>query len=87
MPIFQTGTRRARHGAQSFEGVAPETWGFSIGGYRPAEKWLKDRKGRALGFADVARYRRLCAALAETPRIMARIDETIAAHGGWPLGR
>ena len=69
------------------EGVPPETWGFSIGGYRPAEKWLKDRKGRALGFADVARYRRLCAALAETPRIMARIDETIAAHGGWPLGR
>ena len=75
------------NGAQSFEGVAPETWGFSIGGYRPAEKWLKDRKGRALDFADVARYRRLCAALAETPRIMARIDETIAAHGGWPLGR
>ena len=75
------------NGAQSFEGVAPETWSFSIGGYRPAEKWLKDRKGRALDFADVARYRRLCAALAETPRIMARIDETIAAHGGWPLGR
>ena len=75
------------NGAQSFEGVAPETWGFSIGGYRPAEKWLKDRKGRALDFADIARYRRLCAALAETPRIMARIDETIAAHGGWPLGR
>ena len=75
------------NGAQSFEGVAPETWGFSIGGYRPAEKWLKDRKGRALGFADVAHYRRLCAALAETPRLMARIDETIAAHGGWPLGR
>ena len=75
------------NGAQSFEGVAPETWGFSIGGYRPAEKWLKDRKGRALDFADVAHYRRLCAVLAETPRIMARIDETIAAHGGWPLGR
>ena len=29
---------------QYFEGVAPETWQFTIGGYRPAEKWLKDRQ-------------------------------------------
>ena len=75
------------NGGQCFEGVAPETWAFSIGGYRPAEKWLKDRKGRALSFDDIARYRRLCAALAETPRLMARIDEAIDAHGGWPLMR
>ena len=75
------------NGGQCFEGVAPETWAFSIGGYRPAEKWLKDRKGRALSFDDIARYRRLCAALAETPRLMARIDEAIGAHGGWPLMR
>ena len=26
----------------------PEIWAFTIGGYRPAEKWLKDRKGRML---------------------------------------
>ena len=31
-----------------FDGVAREVWEFWIGGYRPAEKWLKDRKGRAL---------------------------------------
>ena len=70
---------------QYFEGVAPETWSFGIGGYRPAEKWLKDRKGRKLNFDDIGRYRILCAALAETPRIMTRIDRTIEAHGGWPL--
>ena len=70
---------------QYFEGVAPETWAFAIGGYRPAEKWLKDRKGRALSFADIAHYRRLCAALAETRRLMPRIDKAIATHGGWPL--
>ena len=75
------------NGGQCFEGVAPETWAFSIGGYRPAEKWLKDRKGRALSFDDIAGYRRLCAALAETPRLMARIDEAIDAHGGCPLMR
>lgn len=70
---------------QYFEGVAPDAWAFTIGGYRPAEKWLKDRKGRTLSFDDVAHYRRVCAALAETPRVMARIDEEVAAHGGWPL--
>ena len=70
---------------QYFQGVAPETWSFGIGGYRPAEKWLKDRKKRALVFDDIDHYRHICAALAETVRIMRRIDEAIAAHGGWPL--
>ena len=73
------------NGGQYFEGVTPETWAFTIGGYRPAEKWLKDRKNRVLTFDDITHYRRVCAALAETPRIMARIDQQIESHGGWPL--
>ena len=70
---------------QYFEGVSPTTWTFAIGGYRPAEKWLKDRKDRVLSFEDIIHYRTLCAALAATPDLMARIDETVAVHGGWPL--
>ncbi len=70
---------------QYFEGVAPETWELTVGGYRPAEKWLKDRVRRTLSYEDVAHYRRICAALAETPRIMARVDDAIDEHGGWPL--
>ena len=70
---------------QYFEGIAQETWAFSIGGYRPAEKWLKDRKGRTLSYDDILHYSRICAVLAETPRIMARIDEEIENHGGWPI--
>ena len=70
---------------QYFEGVSPATWKLTIGGYRPAEKWLKDRKGRILSYEDIAHYRRICAALAETPLVMARIDEAIESHGGWPL--
>ena len=73
------------NGEQYFDGVAPDTWEFTIGGYQPAEKWLKDRKNRPLSYDDIAHYSRLCAALAETPRIMASIDETIEAYGGWPL--
>ena len=70
---------------QYFEGVSPETWGFIIGGYHPAEKWLKDRKGRTLSYNDIIHYRRICAILSETPRIMASIDTKIENHGGWPL--
>ena len=66
-------------------GVTPETWEFTIGGYHPAEKWLKDRRRRPLTYEDIAHYRCICAALAETPRVMARIDQAIESHGGWPL--
>ena len=70
---------------QYFEGVESDTWAFSIGGYRPAEKWLKDRKDRILSFNDIAHYRRICAALAETLSTMRQIDQTIEACGGWPI--
>ena len=70
---------------QYFEGVTPEIWESTIGGYQPAEKWLKDRQRRNLSYEDIAHYRRICAALAETPQVMARIDEVIESRGGWPL--
>ena len=69
---------------QYFESVEPEIWAFTIGGYRPAEKWLKDRKGRALSEDDIDHYRKIIAALAETRRLMVKIDEVIGKHGGWP---
>jgi len=28
------------------------SWEFYIGGYQPAQKWLKDRKGRVLSFDE-----------------------------------
>ena len=31
-----------------FDNVPVAAWEQAIGGYHPAEKWLKDRKGRAL---------------------------------------
>ncbi len=70
---------------QYFEGVAPEVWEFHIGGYQVCEKWLKDRKGRTLTYDDLTHYQQTVAALAETIRLMAAIDETIEDHGGWPL--
>ena len=69
---------------QYFESVDPEIWAFTIGGYRPAEKWLKDRKGRTLSEDDIDHYRKIVAALTDTRRLMAEIDGVIAKHGGWP---
>ena len=69
---------------QYFEGVEPEIWDFTIGGYRPAEKWLKDRKGRILSDDEIDHYRQILAALEGTRRLMDEIDELIEQNGGWP---
>jgi len=67
-----------------FVGVPEEVWQFHLGGYQVCQKWLKDRKGRRLSKDDIAHYQKIVVALAETIKIMAQIDETIEAHGGWP---
>ena len=84
-PVNDTPGRVFINKSQCFEGVAPETWKFTLGGYRPAVKWLKDRTRRTLSYEDITQYRRLCAALTETQQVMTRIDEAIERHGGWPL--
>jgi predicted helicase len=70
---------------QYVEGVPESAWTFPIGGYLPAQRWLKDRIGRSLGFDEQAEYQRIIWALIETRRLMAEIDVTIQAHGAWPL--
>jgi hypothetical protein len=47
---------------------------FYIGGYQPAQKWLKDRKGRVLSYEDIQHYQKIIVALAETDRLMKEID-------------
>lgn len=63
--------------SQYFGGVPKEAWEFYIGGYQPAQKWLKDRKGRALTNADIEHYQKIIIALVETERIMKEIDKII----------
>ena len=70
---------------QYVEGVPPEVWAFTIGGYQVCNKWLKDRKGRTLTFEDLHHYQKIIVALAETIRLMGAIDAAIEAHGGWPV--
>jgi hypothetical protein len=55
---------------QHFTGVSQIAWEFHIGGYQPAQKWLKDRKGRALSWEDIRHYQKIIKILSETDRIM-----------------
>lgn len=58
---------------QYFDAVPEVSWEFYIGGYQPAQKWLKDRKGRTLTFDDIRHYQRILKILSETDRIMKTI--------------
>ncbi len=59
---------------QGFAGVPAVAWDFPIGGYQPAQKWLKDRKGRALTYDDIRHYQKIIKILGETDRIMHEIE-------------
>ena len=73
--------RRSGKQGQYFDGVSPDVWESRIGGYRPMDKWLKDRKGRTLTFDDITHYQRMAAALQETIRLTAAIDDAIVDAG------
>ncbi len=62
---------------QYFGDVPEIAWNFYIGGYQPAQKWLKDRKGRKLTNEDIEHYQKIVVSLVETDRVMKLIDETI----------
>jgi hypothetical protein len=59
---------------QYFENVPFEAWVFYIGGYQPAQKWLKDRKGRTLIFDKIEHYRKIITVLALTADLQRQID-------------
>jgi hypothetical protein len=57
-----------------FDNVPEIAWNFYIGGYQPAQKWLKDRKGRQLTFDDIMHYQKIIYVLGETEKVMGEID-------------
>ncbi len=59
---------------QYFDNVPLIAWEFYIGGYQPAQKWLKDRKGRVLEYDDIFHYSKIIVSLTETHKIMQQID-------------
>ena len=60
---------------QYFDKIPLIAWEFYIGGYQPAQKWLKDRQGRELSYEDISHYQKIIVALTETDRLMKEIDK------------
>jgi len=60
---------------QYFDNVPEIAWNFYIGGYQPAQKWLKDRKDRKLDSEEILHYQKIIVALTETVRLMNEIDK------------
>lgn len=63
---------------QYFAPVPTVAWEMYIGGYQPAQKWLKDRKGRELSAEEIEHYEKIIRVLLETARIMKTIDDSTA---------
>ena len=59
---------------QYFGNVPELAWNFYIGGYQPAQKWLKDRKNRTLTYDEISHYRKIIAILIETHKLMQNLD-------------
>ncbi|MBL0324243.1 MAG: N-6 DNA methylase [Cytophagaceae bacterium] len=72
-PVFKEG-KVYINDTQYFDQVPLTAWEFYIGGYQPAQKWLKDRKDRELSFEDIQHYQKIIVALTETDRLMKEID-------------
>ena len=73
-PVYKNGNVYINE-TQCFENVPEVAWNFYIGGYQPAQKWLKDRRNRQLSFEDILHYQRIIVALTETDRLMQEIDK------------
>ncbi|MDX8378042.1 MAG: type ISP restriction/modification enzyme, partial [Mariprofundales bacterium] len=67
---------------QYFDKIPLIAWEFYIGGYQPAQKWLKDRFNRTLNFDDILHYQKIIVALSETDRLMQCIDASCPLLAG-----
>lgn len=68
---------------QYFEGVKEEHFNFQIGGYRPLEKWLKDRKGYLLDYSDIKHFKSIVNTLDMSITLIKKIDTVVNMSGGW----
>lgn len=75
-PIYKNG-RVYINTEQYWEGVPKEVWDFYVGGYQPAQKYLKDRKDKKLTSEEFANYEKMIVSLNETIKVMAEIDKVM----------
>ncbi|MBN8876853.1 MAG: N-6 DNA methylase [Sphingobacteriales bacterium] len=59
---------------QYFENISNKIWEMYVGGYMPAQKWLKDRKDRVLNYEEVIHYQGIINTLMETSKLVDELD-------------
>ncbi|MDA8023739.1 MAG: N-6 DNA methylase [Gammaproteobacteria bacterium] len=59
---------------QYFENVPEIAWNLYIGGYQPAQRYLRDRKDSRLSPHEIDQYQKIIAALAGTAKLLPEID-------------
>lgn len=62
---------------QYFGNINEINWNFHIGGYQPAQKWLKDRQGKKLSSDDITHFQKIVLILSETERIMNELNSIL----------
>lgn len=58
-----------------FEEVDEEAWTFTMCGYQPLQKWMKDKKGTVLQEIDVIRFEKMENAIRKTIAIMNQMEK------------
>ncbi|MDE6227558.1 MAG: hypothetical protein K2M63_08590 [Muribaculaceae bacterium] len=60
-----------------FDKVPKRAWDLVIFGYRPLDKWLKDRNGKMLTGDEIRHYQKIVVALDKTAAVMDEVDRII----------
>lgn len=58
---------------QYFDNIQESVFNYYIGGYQPAQKWLKDRKNQKLAFEDIRHYQEIIYSLSETYKTISHV--------------
>ncbi|MDQ0195734.1 hypothetical protein J2T20_004127 [Paenibacillus wynnii] len=66
---------------QFFNFVSEIAWNFCLGGYAPAQKWLKDRKGYELSQDDISHYIKMVGVFNISNELMQLIDVDLLKFG------
>lgn len=69
-PIDNTKGKVWINDKQYFDSVPLAAWNFYVGGCQPAQKWLKDHKGRTLKPEEIRHFQKIIVALTETERLL-----------------
>lgn len=60
---------------QYFGNIPNTAWNHYVGGYQPAQKYLKDRRGRKLSNEEIEHYQKIITVLTRTIEFMSQLDK------------